>query len=127
MRQGLSWHKQLMTSGTIRPFRLDITDVLRRARRRFRRHVGDVTLNLPFITFSISPNDREKHIAREIVIRLKDRRVPNARECCDDCLDEALTSLYEIRRLLVDKQVELSDLQDGSLYLLLDAMTLGIR
>src|SRR5690606_32059882 len=65
--------------------------------------------------------------AREIVIRLKDRRVLSAWECCDNCIDQALESLQEIRRMLVDKQVELSDLQDGTLYLLLDAMALGIR
>ena len=33
----------------------------------------------------------------------------------------------EIRSTLVDKQVELSDAQDGPLHLLVDAMALGIR
>ncbi|PHQ96799.1 MAG: hypothetical protein COB40_06910 [Marinosulfonomonas sp.] len=35
--------------------------------------------------------------------------------------------MREIRATLVEKQVELSDLQDGSLFLLVDAVTLGIR
>lgn len=60
-------------------------------------------------------------------IRLKDRRVLCALECCDDCIANAHKSLQEIRAAVVDKQVELSDMHDGPLYLLIDAMTLGIR
>lgn len=115
-----------MRSGAI-PFRFDITDLLARARRQATNRLGDVTLNLPFISIAVSPKDRERQVAREIVIRLKDRRVLSAWECCDDCIDRALASLLEIRAMLVDKQVELSDVQDGPLYLIIDAMVLGIR
>lgn len=97
-------------------FKLDMSSLLSHARR----HVGDVTINLPFISFGISPDDQERRAAREVVIRLKDRRVLSVWECCDN----ALASLQEIRRFLVDKQVELPD---GPLSLLLDSMTLGIR
>ena len=38
-----------------------------------------------------------------------------------------MSSLQEIRKLLVDKQVELADCHDGSLYLLIDAMLSGIH
>jgi hypothetical protein len=109
------------------PFRFDITQVITRLRRTVGSRVGDITLNLPFLSFAISPKDSERRTAREIVIRLKDRRVLSSSECCDNCIDQALKSLHEIRRTLVDKQVELSDLQDGPLYLLIDAMALGIR
>jgi hypothetical protein len=115
-----------MQTGAI-PFQFDLTDVVQRARRLVSNRLGDVTLNLPFVSIAVSPKDRERQIAQEIVIRLKDRRVLSARECCDDCIDRALTSLQEIRRTLVDKQVELADVQDGPLYLLVDAMVLGIR
>lgn len=115
-----------MRSGAI-PFQFDITDVLKRVRRIASNRLGDVTLNLPFVSIGVSPKDREKQVAREIVIRLKDRRVLSAWECCDDCIDQALASLQEIRRLLVDKQVDLADMQDGSLNLLIEAMTIGIR
>jgi hypothetical protein len=71
--------------------------------------------------------DREKQIAREIVIRLKDRRVLNSWECCDHCIDQALSSLQEIRKFLVNKQVELADLHDGPLFIFIDAMATGIR
>ena len=109
------------------PFKFDLGDVLARARRQLTNHVGGLTVSLPFFSFSVKPNDREKHIAREIVIRLKDRRVLSAWECCDDCIDRALASLQQIRQTLIDKQVELSDAQDGPLYLLIDTMLLGIR
>ena len=115
-----------MRSGAI-PFQFDLSDVLARARREIGSRVGNVTLNLPFVSISVSPKDRERQVAREIVICLKDRRVLSAWECCDNCIDQALESLQEIRRTLVDKQVELSDLQDGPLYLLLEVMALGIR
>jgi hypothetical protein len=109
------------------PFKFDLQDVLGRARRLAGGSVGEITLNLPFVSVAVHPKDKEKQVARELVIRLKDRRVLTAWECCDGCIDQALASLQEIRRLLVDKQVELADMQDGPLHLLIDAMALGIR
>ena len=104
-----------------------MTKLLAGARERYVKHIGNVTLSLPFISIAVNPRDKEKQIARELVIRLSDRRVLSAWECCDDCIDNALKSLREIRSLLVDKQVELSDLRDGPLYLLVDVMVIGIR
>jgi len=115
-----------MRSGSI-PFKFDITDLLARARRQISGRVGNVTLSLPFVSIAVNPKDKERQVAREVVIRLRDRRVLSAWECCDNCIDNALASLQEIRQTLVNKQVELSDLQDGPLYLLLDAMAAGIR
>jgi len=89
--------------------------------------VDGVSLSVPFLSVSIKPLDIERRVAREVVIRLADRRVLNAFECCDDCIDRALTSLHEIRRLLVDKQVELSDRPESPLYLLLELMAEAIR
>lgn len=109
------------------PFKFDLRDVIGRARRLAAGSLGDITLNLPFVSVAVNPKDKEKQVARELVIRLKDRRVLTAWECCDGCIDQALASLQEIRRLLVDKQVELADVQEGPLYVLIDAMALGIR
>jgi hypothetical protein len=115
-----------MRSGDI-PFQFDLSDLLGRATRTLKGRLGNVTLHLPFVDVEVSPENREKQVARELVIRLKDRRVLSAVECCDNCIDQALTSLQEIRRLLVDKQVELSDMQGGPLYLVIDLMREGIR
>ncbi|WP_181242780.1 hypothetical protein [Caulobacter vibrioides] len=109
------------------PFQIDIAALLGRAKRSFTDRIGEVTLNFPFISVAVSPKDTEQKVARELVIRLKDRRVLSAYECCDGCIDEALKSLQEIRGLLVDKQVELLALQDGPLYLVVDMMREGIR
>ncbi|HVZ17662.1 MAG TPA: hypothetical protein VG897_11125 [Terriglobales bacterium] len=102
-------------------------DILARARRQMSGRLGDVTLNLPFISIAVSPKDRERKVAREIVIRLRDRRILSASECCDGCVERAFASLQEIRKSLVDKQVELVDMQDGPLYLVIDIVLSGIR
>jgi hypothetical protein len=115
-----------MRSGAI-PFRFDIREPLKKLQRFAQGHVGEVTLNLPFFSIAVNPTGREKEISRELVIRLKDRRVLSAYECCDNCISEALTSLQEIRRLLIDKEVALSDIEDGPLFLLMEAMVDGIR
>lgn len=119
-------YSRAMRSGAI-PFQFDLAGVLSRARRAVSGRLGDVTLRLPFIDIAVSPKSLEKQVARELVVRLKDRRVLSAYECCDNCIDQALASLQEIRRLLVDKQVELSGMEDGPLYLLVDMMREGIR
>lgn len=51
------------------PFQIYLTNLLAKARRQFVGRVGDISFNLPFISFSVSPKDREKQVACEIVIR----------------------------------------------------------
>lgn len=109
------------------PFQFDFSALLEKGRQRLKKHVGDVTIRLPFVSLSVNPEDSEKKAAREIVIRMADRRVLNAFECCDDCIERALNSLQQIRSLLVDKQVELGDLSDGPLCLLIELMLDGLR
>jgi hypothetical protein len=108
------------------PFHFDLAALLKQA-RRFPIQVDGVSISLPFVSFSVKPNDVERKIAREIIVRLANKRVLNAFECCDNCIEQALASLQEIRSLLVDKQVELVEYSDGSLYLLLEIMLEGIR
>lgn len=109
------------------PFKFDFRTQLKDARRKLNSRVGSVSVNLPFFSFSLNPDDLEKRVAREIVIRMSDRRVLNACECCDNCIDQALSSLQEIRRILVDKQVDLSDVPDSPLYFLIELQVEAIR
>ena len=109
------------------PFKFDLRDLLTRARQQINDRVSGVSINLPFLTFSVQPEATETKVAKEIVIRLADRRVLNAFECCDDCIDKALASLQEIRSLLVDKQVQLSKFTNGPLYLLIEIMLEAIK
>ena len=109
------------------PFQFDISDILDSAHRHAKKRITGIAINLPFISISVRPNDIEQRIAREIIIRLSDKRVLNAFECCDECIDRALKSLQNIRTILVDKQVELSGHVDGALYIILELMLAGIR
>jgi len=109
------------------PFQFDLRGLVARARTRIDDRVSGVSINLPFVSFSVTPETTERQVAKEIVIRLADRRVLNAFECCDDCIDRALESLQKIRSFLVDKQVQLSKLTDGSLYLVIEFMLEAIR
>jgi hypothetical protein len=109
------------------PFQFDVSGLVGKARRHLKKRVDGVTINLPFVSFSIRPDDLEQKVAREVVIRLADKRVLNAFECCDSCVEQALESLQDIRSLLVDNQVKLSAQSDGGLYLVIELMLEGIR
>lgn len=109
------------------PFKFDFSSLVQKARRHTKKRVDGVTINLPFVSFSVRPDDLEQKAAREIVIRLADKRVLNAFECCDSCVEQALASLQDIRSLLVDKQVELSGQTDGAVYLVVELMLEAIR
>lgn len=114
-------------SKKIPTLQFDFRDLTSEAKRRFGNHVGDITINLPFVSFSVNPTSAETEAAKEIAIRLKNRRVLDSKECCDHCIDEALDSLQTIRQLLVDKQVELSHATESTLYLLTEYMLEAIR
>jgi len=103
------------------PFRFDLRGLLDKARHLPIVAEG-VTLKLPFVSITVKRDTVLRAAAREIVIRLADKRVLNAFECCDDCIRHALASLQEIRSLLVDKQVDLKDKTDSALYLLVEFM-----
>lgn len=109
------------------PFKFDFCALLNEAGHKLCSKVGSVSINLPFISFSLNPVDLETKIAREIVVRMADKRVLNAFECCDNCINQALSSLQEIRSLLVDKQVELSNIPDSPLFLLIELQVESIR
>lgn len=114
----------------IERFKVDVNKAISRARRLRAKHLSgiEVGVSLPFgVTINVTPSDVERKVAREIVIRCQDRRVLNARECCDSCIDQALSSLQDVRSKLVEKQVVLSELQDSSLYMLIEMMLDPIR
>jgi hypothetical protein len=109
------------------PFRFDFRSMLKAWRRKINTRIGDVTITLPFLEFKVNPTDLEQRVGREIVIRMANRRVLSASECCDNCIDQALASLQEIRGLLEQQQVELAQAMDSPLYLLLELQLEAIR
>jgi hypothetical protein len=120
------WYTLRMARDLKPPFKFDISGILSRL-RKLPVSVDGVTINLPGVKVTLKPDQVERTVAREVVIRLADRRVLNAWECCDGCIENALKSLQEIRQTIVEKQVELSSKTDGILYLLLDSIRDSIR
>jgi hypothetical protein len=114
-----------MLSETHPLFRFDIRDAITRLRSAAR--VDGVAIRLPGLSINVKVENIERRVAREIVIRLADRRVLNSRECCDSCVSNALASLEKVRSFLVDKQVDLADYTEGPLYLLVSIAVEGIR
>jgi len=108
-------------------FKFNFDKLFGKAVEKAKKHIEGVEINLPFVTFAIKPTDIEKKVARELLIRLPDKRVLNSKECCDNCIDHSLASLQEIRKTLVDAQVNLADFHDGGLYLLIELMAEGVR
>ncbi len=109
------------------PFRFDFQSLLKRARQKVTTQVDGVSINLPFLTLNVRPDDLEREVAREVVIRLADRRVLNSGECCDDCIEKAIESLQDIRSKLVEKQVAMAKMTDSPIYLLVEFMLEAIR
>lgn len=108
-------------------FKFNFDKLLDKAAEKAKKHIDGIEINLPFVTFSIKPTDIEKKVARELLIRLPDKRVLSSKECCDNCIDNSLASLQEIRKTLVDAQVNLADFHEGGLYLLVELMAEGVR
>lgn len=107
--------------------KFDFTSFYEKA-QKIKKKVGltGVTISLPFISLDFSSTDKDRKIAREIIIRIRDKRVLNSKECCNNCIENALKSLQEIRQLLVDKQVEIEDVE-SPLFFLTDFSVYGIR
>lgn len=109
------------------PFRFDLRALLSRFRSLPVDVEATLEIGLPGFRLRVKRDDVERRVASELVIRLADRRVLNATECCDTCIDQALDSIQEIRGLLVDKQVELARKPDSALSLLIEMMLEAIR
>mgnify|MGYP006968050511 FL=1 len=108
-------------------FKFNFDKLLGKAAEKAKKHIDGVTINLPFVSFSVKPTDVEKKVARELLVRLPDKRVLSSKECCDNCIDNSLASLQDIRSILIEAQVKLTDFHDGGLYLLTELMAEGVR
>ena|SRR2546430_2561354 len=109
------------------PFKFDFRNLIATVRRKLNNRVDGITITFPFVSVDVCPDDVEQQVAREIVIRMADRRVLNAFEICDGCIDNALESLQKIRTELVSQQVRLSKAIGGPLYFSIEFMLESIR
>jgi hypothetical protein len=109
-------------------FLIDIRQLIKKGRRNLNKRVGSVQISTPTgITFILDPHDPEVTMAKKILIYMRDRRVLKSQECCDDCIDRSLESLQKIRGYLVERQQELANLTDGSLFLMTEFMLDAVR
>jgi hypothetical protein len=115
-----------MTSGDI-PFQFDISTVLRDLTRRGDGLPSAIRLDLPFLSVLVHPSAVDVALARELLVKMRDRRVLDSRECCDDCIDRALASLQQIRSILLELQIKLSNEEDSALSPLVELMAVAIR
>ena len=107
--------------------RINFTEFYKKAKKIASKiEFKGATLNLPFISINIDADLNEKKIAKEIIIRLRDKRVLNTKECCDNCIENSLKSLIEIREFLVNKEVEIGNIE-SPLFLLVDFGLMGIK
>jgi hypothetical protein len=115
-----------MTSDAV-PFQFDISAVLASLARRGDALPSAVQLNLPFLSVRVHPSATDVKLSRELLVKMRDRRVLDFKECCDGCIDQALTSLQQIRGILLDLQVKLTGEEDSALAPLLELMAVSIR
>lgn len=115
-----------MRTGTIN-FQFDVSDVVAQAMRSPPASNAATAFTLPFVTVLADRSPLERQIANELLIRLGDRRVLSSWECCDNCIDNALRSLQEIRSILLERRVELAGEQSGILSHMIELMLAAVR
>lgn len=115
-----------MRTGAIN-FQFDVSDVVARARCSPPASNAATAFKLPFVTVLADCSPLERRIANELLIPLGDRRVLNSWECCDNCIDDALRSLQEIRSILLERRIELVGEPSGILSLIIELMLTAVR
>lgn len=109
------------------PFGVNVGSLTQRARQWIGRRIAGATVSATGVSFQIRATDPERDAARKLFIRLRDRRVFNAFDCCDNCVRNTLASLQEVRKILVESQVEVANFHDGDLFWIADYLRLIIR
>ena len=90
--------------------------------------LDSISLSFPFgVNIQIKPVESEIKIAREVIIKLIDRRILNAAECCAECIQRAIDSLKEIKADLIDIKCKLTDNINRPIYYFIDYIVLSIN
>lgn len=107
--------------------KFNVTEYYRKAKKLVNKaDIKGITIKFPGISINLAPTDSDKKISKEIILKLRHKRVISQSECCDNCIKNSLTSLFEIKDYLIDKQVEMSDVE-SPLFILTDMALLGIN
>ena len=71
-----------------------------------------LSIGIPFVNVNFQINDDlEKEIINEVLIRSEDKRFLTSWQCCASCTGNAIESVLEYRKFLLDQKVKLSKIQ----------------
>lgn len=84
-----------------------------------------VSINLPFISFTVRVDETERDVARELLICLDDRRLLKRSHSCEKPTPLAIESVGKIRDLVVQMKAKLRNHTSGALYQMLEMMHLA--
>lgn len=90
--------------------------------------IESLSMGMPFlkVNFKIG-SDIEKEIASEILIRSEDKRFLTSWQCCSSCTKNAIESVLEYRKFLVDQKVKLSKIKKAQLIKIVDYLLEEIK
>jgi hypothetical protein len=87
-----------------------------------------LTISFPFgISASLKFDKNIKEIAKKTLIFLIDRRILNSKECCGNCIKNAIISLKEIKSDLIGIKKELVNSINSPLYYYVDYIVISIN
>ena len=80
-----------------------------------------LSIDIPFVNINFKiDNDQEKEIINEILIRSEDKRFLTSWQCCASCTENAIESVLEYRKFLVDQKVNLSKIKNSQFLAVID-------
>jgi hypothetical protein len=80
-----------------------------------------LSVGIPFVNINFKiGNDQEKEIINEVLIRSEDKRFLTSWQCCASCTKNAIESVLEYRKFLVDQKVKLSKIKSSQFIAVID-------
>lgn len=111
----------------MKPMEFDFSQFFTPLNNLISRNLKGVSINILGITFSFDYSKDDEKIAKEILVFLADKRVLNSKECCDNCIKDSIESILDIRKFLVQKQIELIGYETQPLFLIVEFLLETVR
>lgn len=76
--------------------------------------IESLSIGTPFLNINFKINDDvEKEIVDEVLIRSEDKRFLTSWQCCASCTENAIESVIEYRKFLLDQKVKISKVKNS--------------
>ena len=80
-----------------------------------------LSIGMPFLNINFKiDNDQEKEVINEILIRSEDKRFLTSWQCCASCTKNAIESVLEYRKFILDQKVKLSKINNSQFITVVD-------